>query len=1350
MSDWETADGWEDAEGWETSPSSIAQRETTLGEDFKIPFAEVGNTVDRYFTGLYGALVNQINPDAADRVFKSMDERTQTRREWANPENAKQSTAAKIGGVAATLPMQVATFPLSPAGTGQDLLQNNESLGVAAGGAAIDTLGNVVGAAVPGAVGTKTLTKGLTGAGINAAQDYAVRKGITSITEQEQSKKQFEPTWETAAVAATIGAGIGAAQRGKVKSPSVAKLSVLDDIHARKQAEAQVQQPLFADEQGNVSTNGQFSKLDPEAPEVIALAQQNAARLERQAKGLPDGPIYVDKQGVASPELPKTIDTDPNQVNQLRIQQQMELENVAREAENPKGEQLNLEDPLQLRMDFGWEDAPDVTPSTPGAKAVPTTEAWLKDYEAGEQKYIPQSQRGAIDSEALKELNLLFGLSDERLPKVIRNDATNYTEELHKNLRKLLNEEDKVNTPTTSKAVPWKQRGAIDVGPGPSKEERLAKTLGVPIKDYIPADPDVTTVLNEAKKETDSNLKYTWLQSGGTLTAQKTGSTAVLAASRFFQNASKRAERNIRNFVSGPEELFQSISTTEAVELAEVFKREMFARQTFSVAELAEAGFTPRQIDAYEGMRTMFNEALKQQNAARAALGLKPITEQEAYVASRWQGDWRAPVYDKDGRLVWFVAERSQKAAQRAVDFIEKNLGVEVDRERSKVSYKKGASERADLQDSYLVLLEMLDKNDPRIPAIKSAMEEAMANDAFSALAQSKHFEEKANVRGFIGDQLWKNREKDAYNMLREQFRYAKNAFTWAELQKASKSVSEIVNDADLKKTQPKNLGYIQDYARQNLGYGEAQYVGAAERELARMLGMDRQSAYQAVGTAKNFFLTTKLSMSLGYAASSLLQPVISPVQHSILSNQGFKHNPAKTLFSGISYGLGSYVKSLGKTLGKEVPFKMTPLAERALKYAEDNGIINRNIYDEAAGLGKNKVAEALQNTIGKTVSEPEHLSRSIVFQSFVSHLEQSGVYKNNELAMFQKAEELTNISMADYRRGERPMVFDKLGLVGQGLSTLQTFKFNYLNQLHTVSQMAMEGIKNGDYKKVMPFIYFVGLQQALGGSISIPFMEDVNDLLQQVKKILPHSMYNKVKDFDVKSWMIENMPDWASHGAVSKLTGANMSTRFDASNVGTYSADQAFPFAVDIARQADKLLGFVASPNESTGAEAAYAVTPPGLQGLVETNMDAFKVGKRKEDGTQRYKNPRDVVSQDVKFKRTPSQELYRMYGLRELGESKKTELEFRQNENEQQRKERQKSYSLKFYDAIVRKDKADIVKYAKQYADVGGNPEEFSTIINREIEKGNIPKETLSLIKGSTAPSVQRALRMQNKEND
>lgn len=898
--------------------------------------------------------------------------------------------------------------------------------------------------------------------------------------------------------------------------------------------------------------------------------------------------------------------------------------------------------------------------------------------------------------------------------------------------------------------LPQSQRGAVDVravseSVQPDDLPTREVTLNDPVKaigdlpgnkgigkSYVSPDPEPKDIIREAMSGKDSDLKFDSVQSGATLTGMVHKSPLIRGVASLYQNATKRAELVTRQLIEPTEKKFKTLPKNELEELGTLMKHEMTARKEYTLSELKEAGFSDKQIEAYTDMRAMFNKAWEAQNSALEAMGKKPLTKQEAYLSSRWEGNWRAPVYDKSGKLVFYIAERSRSGAQKALEYLKENSGLELDMKKSKVEFKgQGAQRRGEVTDAYRTMLGILDSSDPRVATLKSIYEEGQMRGAFEALGQKRHFENKGNIRGFIGDRPWVKPGRDAVEMFQQQFQYAKAAFEWAELTKATTKAKEVLSNEGLMESQPNNLRYAQSYAKTKLGFGGHAGVEAIEGSLSKFFGRDAQTAYDALGGLKTYFILSKLAISPGFWISNFVQPLWTSAWHADLTAQGYKHNLSKTMANAGSDASAAIANRIAEVTGQPYRAKLSELGTEALRYAEDNGIVNRNLTDENATLGQHPVAEFGQMLGQATIGNIEHVARLNAFMGFVHHLEQSGKFTNH-MQLFKQAEDLTNASMVDYRKGERPMIFDQTGLVGSAAASLQTFKFNYYNQLHYFWNQAKEGKWQG-------LAAFAGTQALVGGALSMPFLQEIDDAWETFKKVVPDAVHLKIKDFTIKSEIIKNLPDLVAFGGLSKLTGADFTSRFDAGNIADFSLDGLFPFIADILKQGQAVGKAIANPNQTTLSQAAYQVAPPGLiQGAVETQLPAFQ----SQPGT--YKNPNKLQDQDADYQRTPGQETYRQFGLRELGESKERYLRNRQRQNEAESSQRLREQSTKFVDAMVRQDPKDMKTYAYRYIQYGGNAEELNQIIERESLKMFLTKEQIEAAKATSLGAVQRVKRM------
>jgi hypothetical protein len=883
--------------------------------------------------------------------------------------------------------------------------------------------------------------------------------------------------------------------------------------------------------------------------------------------------------------------------------------------------------------------------------------------------------------------------------------------------------------------IPRKQRGALYIGEKDAKAKALKKMGLEPSKggDAIPPNPDVKAGLERARGESDGKgLNY--MESGATLAAAKRGSTAIQMAAQIIQNAYKRADLAIRKMVFVAESALKGLNTKDLIELAEVFKKEMFAGKRFDGDALLKAGFNADQLTAYTKMREMFDDTLRIQNEARAAKGKKPITPLEAYLSSRWQGDFRRPVFDKEGKLVWYLAADTKAGLEAQTKALMKNkAGLKVDPKKDHVV--RFWNRKTDLESAYSVMLDILGRDDPAVAKIKKYLENETVGRGATYLNQEKHFKEKGNVRGFVGDRPGKSPRSEALALFQQQIQYAKNAYRWSEMQKAADDIKSIISDPILQETQPNNIKYIRDYFKNAIGYGEAKAVRAVEDSL-RDFGISPQVFDRGVGNMKSFFILQKLSVNAGYAVANMVQTANVLPHLMDLRAQGYKANPVSAALmggiGGMTMGLGHYLKAGGAKVN-DMPGM--DFLNNAFKYAEDNGVTTRSIYDESPIESSFTVTGKVGNALGKTMTVPETFVRGVAFMTFAQYLKDSGKFKK-EADIFQKAEELTNTAMVDYRATERPMIFSKFGSAGNFLNTLQTFGFNYYNQWSYFLRQAGKG-------NFMPLLAMMAVQYAVAGAMGAPGFEDMHKLYMWMKDQLPAGQWMKLQESDFwsdpKLWMVENFGESSVYGVLSDQSGVGLTSRVSAPQVGQMLQSPVGP-AVDIAGQVGALGSAVMDPtNTSKWGNVAMKSMPTGLQGLVETAP--FMEGithEARPNGTQLSKRLSDVTDHRGIYERSSGEVTLRKFGLRSQDEQAVRDATYSLDRAE--KAARQKSVGLVdgFYDAVKRGDVEKAKSLNEVYVKLTGK-----NISNEQLENQMKDNYLTQIQKSQTAAKSLQALK-------
>lgn len=893
-----------------------------------------------------------------------------------------------------------------------------------------------------------------------------------------------------------------------------------------------------------------------------------------------------------------------------------------------------------------------------------------------------------------------------------------------------------VQSPQMNSGMARGQRGAIDFSGFNLAKQKLIEDA---TKAKIWAQ-EITgqQVVDEAIAHGKDSKGATNFSAGGSLEAEKRASPLVRGGVHILQRFKNQSENAIRESVFPTETALRKLSRNELADLGEAFKQEMFLRERFSMEELAQAGLNEKQLLAYKRTRDMFTDALEAQNRVREIQGLKPISENEAYLSSRWQGDFRMPFHDEKGRLKWYLAADSKRSLEKQASELMSRFPGELT--PGDMSIVRSSKRGTDAHSIYTQMLDVLGRDDPAVAKIAKWVEESTVEQGRKTLGQEKHFEPKANVKGFVGDRPWNNPKQEAIDMFQQQINYAKNAHNWTGMQLAGQELKHIFANEDLANTQPHALNYLKEYYADNLGFNEHPVVKAFE-DFVRDSGYSPNMIGRGIGNVKAVWVLQKLAVNAGFAISNVIQ-ASNMLPH--LTDLTIQHgaNPLSGLALGIPTGLamaaghatqqpGKFHKALGAIPGYDV------FIARAMKYAEDNSVIARSIYDESPIESSFSAAGQASKVLGKTITAPETVLRSVVYMTYVNALKHSKKMKN-DVDIFRLAEEKTNISMGDYREGERAMIFNKMGNLGNALNTLQTYPMNFYNQWVWAGKETVRG-------NPVPAMVMLGAQTYMAGAMGIPGFAEADKLLEYIKDHLAESaptVWNKVKNFSLKKIMLDVSPDLL-YGGASGRTGVALTARAAAPIPSEMVQTPGAP-AIDLLKQGASVAQAAVDPlDKQKVAQAILNTAPTGLQGALETGPLQNQTSVQNGD-TRTYGKIKDLSAMEGQVARTPADERLRAWGLRSQREVSERDQTYATQKHIAQAAQITRDLPGKIYNKLATNQTDDAREYIELYVELSGKAPTRQQIETQIIARFTTPGQRLNMKKNMPLEAVLAVKRL------
>jgi hypothetical protein len=902
-------------------------------------------------------------------------------------------------------------------------------------------------------------------------------------------------------------------------------------------------------------------------------------------------------------------------------------------------------------------------------------------------------------------------------------------------------------------------RNTIDQMRGPSpltaKEQILKNSVG----DLIFKGEAPEKIIADAMKEQDGPALWTNVQSGLPLAADKANSSLMRGISRWLSYAEKTTKLQVEQKVKPVEKALGGLNKDDITGVMDVMRAEMFNKQTYSPEQLRAAGLNTKQLDAYSKLRQAFNDVLDTQNAARAKLGKKPITPENAYLASMWDGNWHLPIKDANGKLVWYIKAEKKGEVLQAVKWLKENH-PELSTDLKPTYHPENISTRLprDVMGAYQDMLSFFDGEDAAM--IRDSFQNYTAERAYKWRQHDVHFENKANVRGFLGDRPWLSPEQNAYAQAKAQVRYLKDAYEWAPKQEALANIKEVMSSPELNATQPNNMEMSKAYVGQAMGLSRNMFR-APEQAIAKALSTSPAVLGKYVSTLKTFTYLQQLGLSGGYMIATPLQSfLLGPALHWKLSNEGMPHNALVTMAKAMNdFTLG---------ISGEPGPGMTKVGREALAYAKENGIISSNLFDEYADIGEHRVTTALKNSVGLTISAPERIARLATFMSFVHHLDASGL-KGKEL--YLKAEDYTNHTLTNFHRSARPLVVDRLGQMGELAYTYKSPIFNMFNNL---SMFARDGLKTGRWG---PLSSALAMTALMAGPMNLPGANELADALDIFKGMVAKGapqLYPHVEKIEPREAWIGKMAELSASdnsleatvgrigqgGIVSAATGAQMASRFSA-QTGDVSnpLGNIAPAATELRELAS--IGKVGlHRNTTTLAQAAYDNSPPMVKGAIENLVPQFKGPKQGDK--QVYVRPSDVKGAQGSYARDTkgadglagklglTEETMRYAGLTSQKEATAKNNNFLVNQAKGRSQDARDAAMTELFDAVRRDNKTDIKRYALSYVNNHGDDASFASDFGRKVNDFALTPDQRRIINATSLAAirdVQRQLRLQGK---
>jgi len=866
-----------------------------------------------------------------------------------------------------------------------------------------------------------------------------------------------------------------------------------------------------------------------------------------------------------------------------------------------------------------------------------------------------------------------------------------------------------------------------------SDREKLMQTVQRD-NSFVLRPMETENIVAKALQEPDSKMnKYT--QSGAISAGDKVGSTLVRETGRWMNWARSTGEKYFRERVKPVEHVLSAVSKADLETAMQVMIKEMFNKERFSDQRLMEAGMTKDAMFARQKLIEAYDAGITTLNQTREKLGMRPVKPMEAYFSSQFNGDYLISVVDSSGRPVGLATAATRAEANKALAWIKKNMPEHenvsiVDRRTSAANNRTPR----DVSSLYEGLMDVF-KNTPMEAELRQMMEGRAEMQAYTERGFYNHFKNKTGIRFFIGDRPWLDQRQNAIQAAQAQVKYLKDLYNWIPTQEAMAQLKGVFTDEQLMRSQPNNLAYAKASMDNFMGISKSATKTMEDFLAGGIAKVSTGELSKYVGSLKSLTYLKQLGASVGYAIATPLQMLLyAPSFHNMLSGSGIKHNPVVTMAKTLKDVQAILVTHSLDKIGTSIHDKaLSPFANDALRYMEDNGIITKSLYDEYAQLGTHKAVDLANQTLGSTITAPDKLARLLGFMSFAHHLK-DGKAPMSDLEIFRRAAELTDKAAVPLERHNRPLVADKLGLAGELAFMYKAPVFMAFNNL---LELGSHAHKTGN---TTPLLLALGATMMLGGAMSLPGMSEMDSGFELLKdlnaKFGSKDLAVYLKDKGVKQTMLQHLPNAVTYGALSASTNTQLSTRFGNEAINLQDPFSGMvPGAQTVKEIASSTWGLLMKPDYTQLQQSIHSMGLPLTRGLQESYGDEFTAGDM--GGKRSVLRPSDIRGQETVYARNEADQSRRKLGLMSLDEAKARDIDYRSRQDEKRMQEvRNRAAKEFFFNAMKKQDTSDDVI---TFLQAGGEPDELLREFDTRIQKRALTPEVRELLKATKLREIQ-----------
>jgi hypothetical protein len=979
-------------------------------------------------------------------------------------------------------------------------------------------------------------------------------------------------------------------------------------------------------------------------------------------------------------------------------------------------EAQNLENPLQRNF---WGDE---LPGKTGDGGVPLTRAIDKMEPAARTEAIRSQfmgggmggkQRGAVDLEAFRrkkeeaELGkLLPEVTEDFTPQIPGLEVTEHFERPQPNLSVVRSPGNKqgggVDFDAISNAVKGVFTGKKTPKPDtlvkPTSPENIAKKAELRAKaKAVKADSPyrrVSTVeeaLADPGKDIMNNPVRDALKPGSEATLRSNSSNNVINFVRTKAQEGRLMASNLsKKWVTGKDgisPLLKSLNDKEKAYVARVLQEASRRKRGIDDAMIAKLGLNDKQAKLVKRLREIFDEryALVQKNLGEQ--GLEGFKYENGYMPSVFTGAYTSlvGVKGKDGQFrIKAVAQGDSRAQMHAAIEYYKKQGLTEVIKLPRKGLKTSTWNYNRTFNGFNDLVAEIAKRDPDFADLKRAADVHAADQIRGWMRMDLHERQKAGVRGADGDRPWLSEKQNTNDFFESMVQFLEDAANYDSMMGPLNDFGKLTSDPGLQSTHGNTVKWVDKYVKHITGQN-LNPAGALGNWIIDGVPAIFGQSYKPIAKGSDVLRTAMTAhmmglWNIGFFQAQLTQVITGGVPEAmdIKSDLGLSANDVTGSLSKVMFELPQLY--LEAHLGKKA--NVSPESRAAHDWAHDNGLFDFSEIELAKDVMKSDTRKAIESGATVPLWLGEQMTRPVVFMWYANMMHKAG-FKGEDA--FTRAHTATQYAMADYHPHERAPIYQSLGVLGQFMGGLTTYKHNTMDQWFTRAENA---VTKG---KVAPLAAMLATGYLLYGVSGLPGYDEAD---ASSRAMTGHSLRQHVLEGDDPSAVWD--------GLLSAKTGLDFQSRLSmASIIPDTTLGAVSPHLSNAWRIVHD--SFQAAVNQDPAAvnKALYSATPAGLRGMTEELTRTDEEGWVYDaEGKTRTEEPRTQREREIRA----------VTGIRPLRERLNDESMWADTQRNKSVEDQLSDLSKRMKAAVRHGDQDAYDKMFEEYQDLGGDPRTVS----------------------------------------